>query len=83
MENVTSGLQTALDVLRSGIDAIMNIFGGVQSFAEAGNQAAAGTGSFAEAFKTIYNVVAGFCGFPTLDPPSDGPDQVIEVHIVQ
>ena len=79
---MTGAIQTVLDVLRSGIDAAMSIFGGVQSYSEAGNQVAAGTGSFAEAFKTIYNVVAGFCGFPTLDPPSEGPDQVIEVHIV-
>ena len=72
---MTEYVQTALDTLRAGIDAAFNIFGGVQSYAEAGNQIAGGTGSFAEAFKIIYNVFAGFLGFDSLDPASD-PDPI-------
>ena len=82
MDTITSGLQTTIDTLRAGIEAIMNIFGGVQSYAEAGNQVAAGTGAFAEAFKTIYNIFAGFLGFAQLDAEAE-PDPIKVVIVTE
>lgn len=79
---MTEYVQTALDVLRSGIEAATNIFGGAQSFAEAGNQAAAGTGALAEAFKIIYNVFAGLLGFDGLDPAAPGPEPDYVIQII-
>ena len=78
MDSVTSGLQTVLDVLRGGVEAAMNVFGGVQNYAEAGNQVAEGTGAFAEAVKTVYNILAGLFGFAALDPAGE-PDPIVVI----
>lgn len=66
MDKIIPALQTILNGLTAGIKAVGNIADGTKSFATASTDAANGTGSYAGAFKEIFNFFAGLFGFDAL-----------------
>lgn len=66
MDKIIPALQTVLDGLGAGIAAVLDFTKGAKSYADAGADAATGTGSMAAAFKDIFNFFAGLFGFDAL-----------------
>ena len=63
MDQIVKAIQTLLDGLTAGIGAVLNITDGAKKYADAGANAANGTGKMGDAFKGIFNFFAGLFGF--------------------
>ena len=66
MDQVITALQTILNGIAAGMKAVGNIADGTKSFADASTDAANGTGSYAGAFKEVFNFFAGLFGITEL-----------------
>ena len=67
MDQVITALQTILDGLSAGISAVLSFTDGAKKYADAGADAAKGTGDMSSAFKTVFNFIAGLTGIGTLE----------------